>query len=309
MNFNNISFPHPVLGVANEVSSEIKRIEKDDISINPKSHSYEIRVKLSFDDEVLRQLIQDDKAEFICEATCSNTLYRKIIRSEKPKIEFEILRKQVKGRIDFLCLLVAKENIESYSNTNFHSDYNGFSFEVEQGEVLAYFGDFYFNADIKYEKLKAVSSFMEIVPNEELTYTYVDLKKSKMTIYYKDATVKSEIVYVGSEALKWEEYYPNATLEFVEEYNKSFEYYVFKANYFENGTPENTLELTDKKKLVYTQTYYHANGQIKEQGEMFYNKNVFDYERIGSWKTFDENGSPKKETKYVNGKVHSEKNL
>lgn len=145
--------------------------------------------------------------------------------------------------------------------------------------------------------------------NVERNFRMVDLKKSKMTIYYKDATVKSEIVYVGSEALKWEEYYPNATLEFVEEYNKSFEYYVFKANYFENGTPENTLELTDKKKLVYTQTYYHANGQLKEQGEMFYNKNVFDYERIGSWKTFDENGSPKKESKYVNGKVHSEKNL
>ena len=190
MNFNNISFPHPVLGVANEVSSEIKRIEKDDISINPKSHSYEIRVKLSFDDEVLRQLIQDDKAEFICEATCSNTLYRKIIRSEKPKIEFEILRKQVKGRIDFLFLLVAKENIESYSNTNFHSDYNGFSFEVEQGEVLAYFGDFYFNADIKYEKLKAVSSFMEIVPNEELTYTHVDLKKNKIEIQLPMETYK-----------------------------------------------------------------------------------------------------------------------
>ena len=190
MNFNNISFPHPVLGVANEVSSEIKRIENDDISINPKSHSYEIRVKLSFDDEVLRQLIQDDKAEFICEATCSNTLYRKIIRSEKPKIEFEILRKQVKGGIDFLCLLVAKENIESYSNTNFHSDYNGFSFEVEQGEVLAYFGDFYFNADIKYEKLKAVSSFMEIVPNEELTYTHVDLKKNKIEIQLPMETYK-----------------------------------------------------------------------------------------------------------------------
>lgn len=190
MNFNNISFPHPVLGVANEVSSEIKRIEKDDISINPNNHSYEVKVKYTFDDEVLKQMVQDDKAEFICEATCSNTLYREIIRSEKPKIVFEIPRKQVKGRVEFVCLLVAKENIDSYSNINFHSDYNGFSFEIEQGEVLAYFGDFWFNADIKYEKLKAVSSFMEIVPNEELTYTHVDLKKSKIEIQLPTETYK-----------------------------------------------------------------------------------------------------------------------
>lgn len=190
MNFNNISFPHPVLGVANEVSSQIKKIGTEDVSINPNNHSYEVKVKYTFDDEVLKQMVQEGKAEFICEATCSNTLYREIIRSEKPKIGFEIPRKQVKGRVEFVCLLVAKENIESYSNANFHSDYNGFSFEIEQGEVLAYFGDFSFNADIKYEKLKAVSSFMEIVPNEELTYTHVDLKKNKIEIQLPIETYK-----------------------------------------------------------------------------------------------------------------------
>lgn len=190
MNFNNISFPHPVLGVANDILSEIKRIDKDDIEINPSDVSYEIKIKYSFDDEELKQLVKNGKAEFICEATCSNTLYREIIRSEKPKIAFEIPRKQVKGRVEFVCLLVAKENIESYSNANFHQDYNGFSFEIEQGEVLAYFGDFSFNADIRYEKLKAVSSFMEIVPNEELIYTHVDLKKSKIEIQLPIETYK-----------------------------------------------------------------------------------------------------------------------
>lgn len=190
MNFNNISFPHPVLGVANDVSSEIKMIDTNDVSINLKTHSYEIKFKFTFDDEVLRQMVQDGKAEFICEATCSNTLYREVIRNEKSKIAFEIPRKQVKGRVEFICLLVAKQNLESYSNENFHSDYNDFTFDIEQGEVLAYFGDFSFNADIKYQKLKAVSSFMEIVPNEELTYTYVDLKKNKIEIQLPVETYK-----------------------------------------------------------------------------------------------------------------------
>jgi antitoxin component YwqK of YwqJK toxin-antitoxin module len=145
--------------------------------------------------------------------------------------------------------------------------------------------------------------------NVERNFRMVDLKKSKMTIYYEDATVRSEIVYVGTEALKWEDYYPNGTVEFVEEYNKSFEYYIFKANYFENGSPENTLELTDKKKLIYTQTYYHSNGKIKEQGEMLYNKALFDYERKGTWHIFDENGKPTKDVKYASGKIQSEKDL
>lgn len=182
MNFNNISFPHPVLGAGNDILSEIKRINKDDIEISPNDVSYGIKIKYSFDDEDLKQLVKERKVEFICEVTCTNTLYRKITRSEKPKIELEIPRKQVKGKVEFVCLLVAKREIESYSNSNFHTDYNGFSFDIDKGEVLAYFGDFSFNADIRYEKLKAVSSFMEIVPNEELIYTYIDLKKNKIEI-------------------------------------------------------------------------------------------------------------------------------
>ena len=97
-------------------------------------------------------------------------------------MEFKVPRKQVKGRVEFVCLLVAKQNIYSYSNSNSHSDYNGFSFEIDKGDVLAYFGEFSFNADIKYEKLKAVSSFMDIVEMEDLSHTNIDLKKNKIEV-------------------------------------------------------------------------------------------------------------------------------
>jgi len=145
--------------------------------------------------------------------------------------------------------------------------------------------------------------------NVERNFRLIDLKKSKMTTYYEDGTMRSNIVYIGNEAQKWEDYYPNGTLEFIEEYNKTFEYYVFKANYYENGTPENTMELTNKKKLLYTQIYYHENGKVKEQGEIKYSMEVFDYQRIGSWKQYDKNGSAIKEVKYSNGNIVSEKNL
>jgi len=143
----------------------------------------------------------------------------------------------------------------------------------------------------------------------ERNFRLVDLRKSKMDIFYKDGTPKSKIVYIGSEALRWEDYYPNGTLEFIEVYDKNFQYYIEKANYFENGTPENTLVLENKKKLLYTQTYYHSNGQIKELGQMKYNKTEFDYQNIGVWKVFDKNGAPIKEVKYANGNVISEKKL
>ena len=145
--------------------------------------------------------------------------------------------------------------------------------------------------------------------NVERNFRLVDLKKSKMTTNYQDGTMKSDIVYVGSQALKWQDYYPNGTLEFVEEYDKDFQYYIFKANYFENGSPEYTLEMIEKKKLIYTESSYYPNGKLKEQGGVKYDSSMFDYKRIGNWKLFDENGTPTKEVKYASGNIVSEKNL
>ncbi len=179
MSISNMTFPHPVLGIEDSVMG---KIEMSEPVISGKTHVYEISLEFTFDNNTLRQLIEEDKAEFICEVNCTNTLYRKIIRSKEPSFTFEVPRKHVKGRVEFVCLLLSKENIYSYSNPDFHPDYDGFSFNLEQGDILAYFGEFYFNADIKYQKLKAVSSFMRVVENEDLEYTFVDLKKDKIEI-------------------------------------------------------------------------------------------------------------------------------
>ncbi|MDY0090954.1 MAG: hypothetical protein RBR78_11395 [Flavobacteriaceae bacterium] len=179
MKFNDITFPHPVLGLGDAVSGSI---ELGNPEINSMQDVYEVKISCKHDNADLKNLLNEDKAEFLYEVTCTNTLYRKLFLCNKGKMEFEIPKKEVKGRVEFTCLLVAKERIPEYSNAEAHSDYDGYTFDLDQGEVLAYFGGFSFNADIKYEKLKAVSSFMEIVPNEELKYTYVDLKKNKIEI-------------------------------------------------------------------------------------------------------------------------------
>ena len=135
--------------------------------------------------------------------------------------------------------------------------------------------------------------------NVERNFRMVDIKKSKMTLFYENATMKSDIVYVENEPLSWIDYYANGMIEFEEIYDKSFQYYERKATYFTSGKPENILELTDNKKLIYNQISYFENGNIKEQGIVKYNKSMFDYERIGDWKLYDEKGAAIKIQKYV----------
>lgn len=185
MKFNDITFPHPVLGLGDAI---LGSVELGNPEINSLQDVYEVKINCKHDNADLKYLLNEDKAEFLYEVTCTNTLYRKLFLSNNSKMEFEIPKKEVKGRVEFICLLVAKERIPKYSNAESHSDYDGYTFDLDQGDVLAYFGEFSFNADIKYEKLKAVSSFMEIVENEDLKYTNVDLKKNKIEIQLPSET-------------------------------------------------------------------------------------------------------------------------
>jgi len=183
MNFNSASFPHPILSFYNDdVNSKVALNPLPVITSN--IDDYSIIVNCDHDNAELEAFVNSGQAEYFCEATCSNTLYREIVTGLTNELEFKIPKKKVKGKVSFTCALVAKSPIKNYKNTKSHSDYNGYSFEIEKGDVLALFGEFTFNADINYQKLRAVSSFMEVVENkdEKAVYTNVDLNKSKIEV-------------------------------------------------------------------------------------------------------------------------------
>jgi hypothetical protein len=182
MKFNDVSFPHPVLGVGDAINSTIAFNPEPEIL--SEGNSYTITVNCEHDNPDLKNLLKLDCVEYYCEATCSNTLYRNCFKSNNNQIKFEISKKLVKGRVSFTCLLVAKSSISNYSNSLSHPDYDSYSFEIEPGDILAFFGKFEFDADIKYEKLKAVSTFMEVVENKDLNavYTNYDFTKSKIEV-------------------------------------------------------------------------------------------------------------------------------
>jgi len=199
MKFNDVTFPHPVLGIGDAISGKTGFIKDPEINIT--TESYKVVIECNLANEDLKNLLNENKAEFICDATCTNTVYRENVVSNHSTIEIEIPKKQVKGKVEFTCLLVVKENLFAYSNSKAHQDYDGYTFDLEKGDVLAFFGEFTFDADIKYEKLKAVSSFMEVVENESITFANIDLKKSKIEIQlpsndynaYKSDSIAHEI--------------------------------------------------------------------------------------------------------------------
>ncbi len=141
----------------------------------------------------------------------------------------------------------------------------------------------------------------------EREFKILDDYKCAMTVYHKDGKIKSEIKYVDGSPVKWEDFYSSGKPEYFEEFAKKG-YYLAQKSFFENGLPQETLELVNKKKLIYSKKEFFENGKIKMEGETVYNEDLLDYQRSGKWSYFDEKGNVTKEEFYINGKINDEKN-
>ena len=161
MKTNNISFPYPVLGVGDDI---LPLLQDDCIHIDTSNdnRNYYFDVVLKYDNKDIHDLISTGYAEYTCEVECVKTLLRKSIPFTSNAFRIEIPRKTVNGRVTFSCFISVKKSIDKYVNSGFNEDYNGFSFDMEPGDILAAFPEFYYDFDIKYDKLQAAGSFMVI---------------------------------------------------------------------------------------------------------------------------------------------------
>ena len=111
------------------------------------------------------------------------TRYRRCFKGKLLHFQIDIPRKSVAGRINFSCTITLKKGLTNYTNEGFHPDYSGHSFDMDAGDLLGILGQFYYYADIKYDKLKAVGTFMEINETEDpLPSTILDKDKIELRL-------------------------------------------------------------------------------------------------------------------------------
>ena len=179
MKNKDVCFPYPVLGIGDDVAPKpsIKpHIEKD-------KDDYVVNIELEMLNEDILKLIKNQYALFCCEIDCPTTFYRRIETSSNPSFSIRIKKKDVNKRVNFDCTVTVIKSIKGYTNSQFHEDYKGFSFDLEPGDLLAFVGKSHYDADLKYDKLQTAGSFMSIIQGHDEKNTVYYLRNSKIEIH------------------------------------------------------------------------------------------------------------------------------
>lgn len=183
MKYKNVSLPYPVLGIYDDV---YPLLGDDCIQMSDPvktATEYQFGIDLKQGNKDIAQLVNEGKAEYACEVTCRGTFLRRCYKSSTPHFDITLGRTEVNGRIEFQCFIATCQPIPNYSNDDFNEDYHGFTFDLETGDMLAVFPLAWLNTNVKFDKLYAAGSFMQIVEaGDGIDKTWFNLNEDRILI-------------------------------------------------------------------------------------------------------------------------------
>ncbi|MES2567191.1 MAG: hypothetical protein V4565_10015 [Bacteroidota bacterium] len=166
--------------------------------------------------------------------------------------------------------------------------------------------DFYVSGKLLHKGFYA-DGFIKVFKNYyengqiERSFSSSDLKHAKLEIFYDDGKIRSNIAYYEGNPQNQYDFFRNGSPEYVEENDKNIEFLFKRNSYYENGLPESMFELVDKKTKKYIKKEFYPNGRVKEEGSMMFRKELGDYQKEGTWTSYDEKGNATKTEKFHNG--------
>ncbi|MFB5762930.1 hypothetical protein [Paenibacillus medicaginis] len=175
-------YPHPVLSYYSDdfVDSDFQASLK-----NSKTHSsYIFDSYCVTSSEGINRLIEQRKAKFAFHFECQSTRYRKVFSSFDSNFTFTLPAQDVEGKVQICAFILAVTDIDNYQLPEFHPDYEGYSFQIKKGDILALDAERTFFAEKEIDPLKRVPSIFSIQPNrsEDAQAIEVDSSGNKIII-------------------------------------------------------------------------------------------------------------------------------
>ncbi len=181
MQVNFRAYPHPVLSYFSD--DYVRCLYQTNVvpTISRNAYSFSVTAKTS--SRGLKELLLNGKALHPLHIECPATRFRKIFTSALDTFNAEIAGDHLDGKVYLCSFIVAGKNIDNYANEEFHSDFEGRSFSIKKGDVLAVDKDRSFIADKDYDPLRKLPSIFTIRKNLNESPPPIDIDSSTNKVF------------------------------------------------------------------------------------------------------------------------------
>ena len=153
-------FPYPVLG---ELYNDYKNSKiLDDIHYQKVGKEIIFKLRCYTDNIELRQLITQQKASYTFHIECPQTSYRNIVKTNKEESNFTVNEDKLCGKVQVCVFIIANSDIKNFKSFDFDDDYEGASFNIDKGSILAISNQYNLQIDKEKEDLGKIPSIFSI---------------------------------------------------------------------------------------------------------------------------------------------------
>lgn len=169
MQLRNRFYPYPVLAVGNDsyrlgsFTSELKQTKE--------GHNIRVMIETQLNDDSLLKMITNCDAEIVYHFECPKTCLRYAIGTNDFVFEHLLKSTDVDGQLQICSFVIAKKDIKKYSNDNFAENYEGLTFDLDKGAILAIGDQYNIYITKTKEDLSNEKSIFSIVPNRDINET------------------------------------------------------------------------------------------------------------------------------------------
>lgn len=135
---------------------------KFDMDVKSQINDIIFTINISLKNDGIKQLIDNDEAEYLIHIECPYTSYRQVIKTSDTYIKKVIPEKALNGKVAVCVFIIAKKDIPNYYNKSFNKDYENISFYLERGNILAIGGQLNTEITKDIEELAKVPSIFTI---------------------------------------------------------------------------------------------------------------------------------------------------
>jgi len=174
-------FPHPVLGIADDVAGDIRLQIEIERNLENKSIIFKI-IENEIVNEYFKELINQGKAAVLFKVYCSSTF--KTFNFLNVIDDFEIDEKEICNKVEIEPYIISTQINKQYADTTFNSEYESQVFEVNKYDIIGLLGRLTVPIDQKYEKLGIGNLFVFEANEDDTKPLSFDLTLHKIHIKY-----------------------------------------------------------------------------------------------------------------------------
>lgn len=176
-----ISYPHPVLGLRDDVEGVLA---VPDVEVDCDGENVKIDVRgLRVTNETIQTYVDGGIAAFAIRVHCGRTYFRRSWTTSSDSLSILIPATRVFDEVKLAYRVVAKHSIPNYRPRGLHPDYGEARFAVSAGDVLAEGEELTFWLENDFDPLAgSVGSIMQVQRGDHEHGVKVDYQADKITV-------------------------------------------------------------------------------------------------------------------------------